>query len=289
MEKYYENPHDTLEKNIFRGCLNEEFVRPEGTNGDPFFATRLGITHPDKDYFISRTVCSQIVLEYVVSGSGFVECNGKRESVCKGDVYLLLPENKHSYGADRHDPYEKIWINISSDLFLSYIYAYSLNEQTVYHVGESILPEFEQLLTTAQTQITNENVQIELSKIVFSIIASLVPAKNNAISPSNAFTKRVHDVLSGQVYGKPTIKELAKKLCVSESYLIRQFKSVYGVTPYKFLLNKKIETAKKLLTFTNKNITKIAEELGFDNEHYFSDIFKQKTGHSPSAYRKNNL
>lgn len=289
MEKYKLNPQDTLENNIYRGCLNEEFIRLSGDANAPFYAYQVGVTNPDKNYFIHREVCSQIILEFVVSGEGFVEVDGKRERVTEGDVYLLLPQNKHSYGADKDNPYKKIWINFISQPFLNIIYAFALNERSVYHIGERILPEFEKLLEVAQNHITCDNVQIELSKIVYSILADLTSFKDDTLSPSNAFTRRVYSVLNGNVYGKPKIKELAQKLCVSEAYLIRQFKSVYGITPYKFLLNKKIETAKKLLVFTDKNIMEIAQELGFDNEHYFSDIFKQKTGLSPSSYRKQTI
>lgn len=289
MEKYKSNPQDTLENNIYRGCLNEEFIKLSGDMNAPFFAYQVGVTNPDKNYFIHREVCSQIILEFVVSGEGFVEVDGKREVVSEGDVYLILPQNKHSYGADKDNPYKKIWINFTSPLFLNIIYTFALNEKFVYHAGERILPEFEKLLEVAQTHFTSDNVQLELSKIVYSILADISSIKDDSVLPSNAFTRRVYSVLNGNIYGKPKIKELAQKLCVSEAYLIRQFKSVYGITPYKFLLNKKIETAKKLLLFTQKNITEIAQELGFDNEHYFSDIFKQKTGLSPSLYRKQTI
>ena len=285
MQKYKQNPRDTLDKNFFTGCLNEEFVMLPGSLGAPFFANQVGITHPDKDYFISRKVFAAITLEYVVSGEGFVEVDGKHEPVTQGDIYLLLPGKSHSYGASKTNPYEKIWINFVSDIFLNAITAFSLNNQTVYHAGENFKPLFYKLLEISQNETVDDNVQNELSKVVYSILADLNTVKNSML-PGDAFTRRVYEVLSRNTYGKPKIKELASTLCVSEAHLIKQFKQAYGVTPYHFLLDKKIETAKTLLSYTDKNVRQVAQELGFDNEHYFSDIFKQKTGYTPTAYRR---
>lgn len=67
------------------------------------------------------------------------------------------------------------------------------------------------------------------------------------------------------------------------------FRHHFQTTPMKYLLNLRIETAKKLLTSTQMNITQISSACGFQTVHYFSHAFKMRLGLSPCAYRNEIL
>jgi AraC-like DNA-binding protein len=56
--------------------------------------------------------------------------------------------------------------------------------------------------------------------------------------------------------------------------------------PYRYALLRKIELAKQLLSETAMSVKEIASYLSFEDEFYFSGLFRQKTGHSPTGYRK---
>ena len=58
------------------------------------------------------------------------------------------------------------------------------------------------------------------------------------------------------------------------------------ITPYEYHLKNKIDRAMLLLETSDLSIKEIAFSLGFSDEHYFSDIFKRKTGIKPTHYRK---
>jgi len=80
--------------------------------------------------------------------------------------------------------------------------------------------------------------------------------------------------------------DLSKELCISKPELIRHFKKGYGNTPYKYLINLRINHAKNMLTNDNFSVYEIAEFLCFSDQFYFSNIFKQHVGLSPLQYRK---
>ncbi len=81
-----------------------------------------------------------------------------------------------------------------------------------------------------------------------------------------------------------TVSEIARHFSLSESGLKKMFSSqVGGVTD--FFNSMKIERAKLLIRENDKNFTEIAEVLGFNSIHYFSRMFKKKTGMTPSEYR----
>ncbi|MBQ4087516.1 MAG: helix-turn-helix transcriptional regulator [Clostridia bacterium] len=82
------------------------------------------------------------------------------------------------------------------------------------------------------------------------------------------------------------MEELCESVSKSESQAIRVFKNSYKVTPYSYLLDKRIDLSKQLLKNTNFSVKQIAYSLCFSDEFYFSNIFKKKVGISPSEFRK---
>lgn len=83
-----------------------------------------------------------------------------------------------------------------------------------------------------------------------------------------------------------TLTSLGEMFYSNSSYISRVFKQKTGKNYSDYLLDIRIEQAKKLLTGTNLSIGRISDMVGFDNTKYFSRIFKEKTGVQPVAYRK---
>ena len=86
-----------------------------------------------------------------------------------------------------------------------------------------------------------------------------------------------------------TLEQLEKKFYRTKSDIIKQFKKSYGITPYAYLINLRIQAAKNLLGNTQKTAKEIAEYLCFSSEYHFSNVFKSKVGISPREYRKSAL
>lgn len=82
-----------------------------------------------------------------------------------------------------------------------------------------------------------------------------------------------------------SLNDIAKVAGFSKSYFSKLFKDLYHVSPVQFHSDLRIERAKNLLVYTNKNITEIAKELGFESVHTFSRAFKHYVSISPTQYR----
>ena len=82
-------------------------------------------------------------------------------------------------------------------------------------------------------------------------------------------------------------KDLAKIIGVSVSQLNRKFKKAMGQSPISYLIEVRVEAAKKMLLESTKSITEISYDCGFNNQTYFNRQFKKLTGVSPKAFRKN--
>lgn len=86
--------------------------------------------------------------------------------------------------------------------------------------------------------------------------------------------------------GLPTVKYFADKVYLSANYFGDLIKKETGKTAQEYIQNKLIEHAKELIIDTNKTITQIAYELGFQYSQHFNRVFKKSVGSTPVEYRR---
>ena len=86
-----------------------------------------------------------------------------------------------------------------------------------------------------------------------------------------------------------TLEQYAEKLNISAETLNQLCKEGTGLTAKKLQLDLKITEAKRLLLYSSLNTSEIAFKLGFEDNSYFSRIFKKKTNTSPVNFRKKYL
>ena len=85
--------------------------------------------------------------------------------------------------------------------------------------------------------------------------------------------------------GKVDIKTLADQLAISTCQLNRRVKEATGQTTSDFVLNIRIDKAKRLLAkFPDTTIFETARECGFADTAHFSHVFRRKVGQSPTQY-----
>ena len=98
--------------------------------------------------------------------------------------------------------------------------------------------------------------------------------------------KQLSEVLCENMpQGKVDIKTLAKQLALSPSQLNRRVMVATGQTTSDFVLNIRIDKAKRLLAkFPDTTIFETARECGFADTSHFSHVFRRKVGQSPTQY-----
>ena len=81
-------------------------------------------------------------------------------------------------------------------------------------------------------------------------------------------------------------RDIAGRFFMNTSYFSKLFHEQMGCTFSNYLINVRVEKAKMMLTQTNMKLYDIAEAVGYTNVQYFSTIFKEKEGLTPSAFRQ---
>jgi AraC family transcriptional regulator len=92
----------------------------------------------------------------------------------------------------------------------------------------------------------------------------------------------IHEYLAEDI----SITEIAEQVEMSRYYFSRLFKQSIGVSPYQYVMQKRIERAKSLLRTTSLAISEIATQVGFSNQNQFTIQFRKFTDVTPGNYRR---
>lgn len=122
----------------------------------------------------------------------------------------------------------------------------------------------------------------ELMTEMFRDYCRLVREKSSAYSP---LVKAAVIAIDSDLSAELSLRALATQLNVSKVYLSTVFKKETGKTVTEYINDKRISYAKHLLRTTSLQIQTVSLHCGIMDVHYFSKLFKQKTGMTPSAFR----
>ena len=110
-----------------------------------------------------------------------------------------------------------------------------------------------------------------------------------ADAPVNRIARDAYEYINENYHADCSLQRIADALHVSPNYLHTVFRQSVGCTPYELVIEKRIHKAKKLIVTGEKTMAQIALETGFCSQSHFNKVFKEKTGHTPAAYRRSLL
>ncbi len=109
---------------------------------------------------------------------------------------------------------------------------------------------------------------------------------------SRKYRKEIHEIIAiveENIDKKISLAMIAQRINMTETYLCKLFKKETGKNLVSFINDLKIERAIELLRDEDFSIGEVAASVGFDDQFYFSRIFKKYAGLSPSEYRAKQL
>jgi AraC-like DNA-binding protein len=96
----------------------------------------------------------------------------------------------------------------------------------------------------------------------------------------------VREYMLANLDQEATIAELARIAALSPWHFLRRFRDVFGITPHAWLTQKRLEMAAALIAGSNRSITSIGLEVGFQSSGSFSSLFRKHYHVSPREYRQ---
>lgn len=109
---------------------------------------------------------------------------------------------------------------------------------------------------------------------------------NRDTEDTNRRMLRARDAMDRDYAHQLDIPALARIAIVSESHFIRTFRATFGETPHRYLQRRRVERAMALLRETDRPVTDVARDVGFQSLGTFSRTFHAIVGESPSSYRR---
>lgn len=100
--------------------------------------------------------------------------------------------------------------------------------------------------------------------------------------------KKAKDIIITNMATPPTLKELSETIGLSLKKLKEGFKQVYGNTVYGYLLDYKMNVARKLLDSGTFNVNEVGHRVGYSTSSHFIAAFKKKYGTTPKKYLQSN-
>ncbi|MCM1371487.1 MAG: helix-turn-helix domain-containing protein [Bacteroides sp.] len=150
-----------------------------------------------------------------------------------------------------------------------------------------IREELEHDIDKHTKQIVASNIETMLNHCARLYERQFVTREVSNRSVLDRFEELLHDYLNSdkpKLEGLPTVQYCADKICLSPNYFGDLIKKETGKTAQEYIQLAVIGRIKELLTGTDKTISEIAYDLGFNYPHHLSRIFKKVVGITPNEY-----
>ena len=230
------------------------------------------------------------VLIYVFKGKGYLEVNRKTYTITAGQSFLIFPGVTVCYWADDEDEWDYFWVDFNGE------FAGEIAASASFPVDSPVLPKRESKIYDIFSKFvgksyTSEKETQENSGRYFSILSDFYElfaeyaSVYSAKPTSEDLTEKIVQYISDN-FSDPNLTpdSLAEYFGISRTGLYRLFGDKLGTTPKKHINNIRIENACTILHERGRQIKDIALSVGFSDPLYFSKVFKERTGVSPSEY-----
>lgn len=223
-------------------------------------------------------------------GAGWCECGDQRHEVHAGDLLVLPPEQTHAYGADARHPWTIRWFHATGlDLphLLGALGVSAANPVLFLGQDPGLLALFEELLGTLEHGYSPGEL-LYASQTLHHLIGVMIrhrrenwrsaPDRSQKVAQSIDYMK--------QHFAQPLrLAALAAMASLSPSHFSAVFKELTGYPPIDYLIRLRMHHACQLLDTTDLPVKEIAARLGYEDQLYFSRLFKVVNEVAPSDYR----
>lgn len=262
---------------------------------------------------IKERVIFDYELQYIKKGRLLVNIEGREYVGEEGDLFLYKPKERHTMRLLNNDGLEQPHIHFdfyykedSKETTVNFRNLHELtskerglfredigmlfNMQIPNHLRLSHPKTFETLLFSIIEEFENKLPFYELKmKAKFidlwtHIIRELYHTTHGKETMNKYVAEDVLNFLDHNWKKDISLRTLEEEFNFTKNYLIQIFESSYGITPMKYLQQKRLQMAKELLLIGKYTVSEISREVGYSSVQAFSRAFKQAFHKSPIKF-----
>lgn len=251
--------------------------------GVPLWPAHLNHAELSKDQGYTHYNCTRFAIEMPLEGNLIGESRGRTDVVSPGEVYLIHYGEDSAYRVGPAGFCRKVGVCFSGPLLPALVAETGLVEELRLKLRD---PErFYRYVSELERRICEASQEdvADLSAFSYRLLLELAASIDRELPP---LLQQAIDVMKVNLSQMITISEIAEKLQTSTSTLENLFARYRNTSPRKYFDDLKFSKAEQLLAESSLPLGQIARNIGYPCTMHFSRRFRQRTGMSPTEYRR---
>ena len=249
--------------------------------------------HPSHHYFDWATgrQLQEYQIIYITRGQGIFESESAGTLQIKaGTIIFLFPGERHRYRPDLECGWDEYWVGIKGRFFDDLVKAgFIKRSDPCVYIGfnDKIFELFDEIIEKSKEETMGY--QPLVSGAVVHLMGHFHVARKQHNTPAaghGLIINKARLLFRANICNPYSPEQAASELNIGYSSFRRSFKSYTGLSPWQYYLQLKIERAKEALRDSALSIKEISVLLNLESGYYFSRIFKEKTGLTPTEFRR---
>ena len=248
--------------------------------------------HPSGYHFSwnNGRVLQEYQINYITEGEGTMETQAGSFHIREGSVILLRPNVWHRYKPLKHTGWLEHYVGFMGEVADKMIKSSEvLAESPVIQIGfhENIINCFQDIFNHVKAERPGYH-QV-CSGLIMHILGQIISLKKNENFRHSQIEKTIQKaclIIRDNPAQNLNIENLSAELNVNYSLFRKAFKKYTGLSPMQYHTALRMKQGVYLLTNTDLSVKEISFNLGFCSVFYFSKLFKEKTGRTPSDFRR---
>lgn len=225
---------------------------------------------------------------FLYEGAGIYRIDGKRYTAQKGDLILYNSHTVHDEFGGSGTKLSSYCVAVSElsipALPRNHIVPKSLSPiQPTGNLFSSFLHLFS--LIEAEAKAHAETAHYLAMALICKVAALLKESGVPCMERVPTLATRALSFIDKNYKEPIRLGDIAKAVNANPYYFAHQFKEEIGLSPMRYVVLRRIGEAQNLLINTQKTITQIATQVGYNNSNYFQNVFKGALGMTPREYR----
>jgi AraC-like DNA-binding protein/quercetin dioxygenase-like cupin family protein len=256
------------------------------------YITDIGYYPQARHHFRERpTGSAQFILIYCVGGQGEIRIKGVVQPI-RADHFFIIPAGMaHAYRSDRQNPWSIYWIHFAGSKSETYArfcgQVLPIERSKTSRINDRI-DLFSELFRNLDRGFSLETLEY-VNQCLPHLLASFTHLSQFRLIKESGEKDPVAQGINFMLENltkKLKLEEIAAETGLSASHFSRLFVNRTGHSPIDYFIQLKIQRACRLLDNSGWTIADISREMGFDDQFYFSRVFRKVMGMSPNEYRK---
>ncbi|HET7537057.1 MAG TPA: AraC family transcriptional regulator [Candidatus Didemnitutus sp.] len=248
-----------------------------------------GYEHCNPDYLIQRDGFQYTVLELVAAGHGSVTMNGRTYQLRPGAAYVYSLNTRLEIRTDPAQPMAKYFLCLAGTQTLTRLRQAGLEPNRVRYLA--MFPEVQNLVENLIREGQHHRRMVPricgaVLEVLLLKIEELTQLSGTSGNTAEEQFLRCKGIIDAKTEKLTTLTEIAGIVGVESSHLCRLFRRYQGMSPYQYLLRRKMTLAAERLMDSNCLVKEAAQHVGFADPYHFSRCFKAVHGQPPREFQR---